>query len=1085
MTFRMIISAAVLSLCACGADEADPAAAVEASPDVATAPPGCHVLQVQSDGSCCGAGQIAGDDGCVQIGPPECADAIFDGAAVCTPRWCWDHLDAAEEPCVAGEPGCAIVGRACTAAELAGGAGCLAGERPQPGVEGVCVPAGWPWDGELPPIVTPTWTDDDGVECAAGEWSSPEYDGACLPAGDVGGAWFDSATPRDEDGLFELPPIVTPRWCWGDDEQARACTGKELADGVGCPAGAVPSPDVAGECEPAPGPNHCPRGFVPAKEPTAEGAPAPCKPDPDDCGTDPFGAAPDAGDVVYVDGSAAAAGDGTMAAPFTTIGEAVSAAADGGTVLAAAGKYVENLLIDRSVTLRGRCAEMVTVVGLADAPAIKVVAGKGRIERLTIEALAEAVVVEGGAIVEIARLLVATAATNGLAVTGEGTEAALTESIVSGVMTSAEDHPVAVKAREGAHLDIRNVRLTNNRFLALSVKGPSTTTVYALLADGTLAEDGVGGAGLIVSQDTVVRTVGSRMSANNGTSMGALGNGTIKSVGLLVDATQVAENGKAGYAVQVHTGGHVSLVSSRLTGSTEYGLSILGGSADGAQLLIDDTRPRPLDERGGSGVGVELGGSAVLTSSRVTGSHVVGVQITGVGASLDTSGLLVDQTGPDVPTQLYGYGLQVSAGATADLRGTRLSRNTSNGLHIGDTATAVDAIGLVIDHTIPKPVETDDPTRGINILGGKLVLSSSRLTRNPDGAHAALKGVLVASNVLIDHAMGEPSNSVSGQGVSVQVQGQAHLTNVRVAAARSFGLLAHRGGVMSGEGVLVDGTQSVWAGGDNGAAVLVEEGGVMRLSGARLSANRYTGVFVRGAESRASFSGLLLDGTLPGTLQQAGGLGAYVDAGATFEVLGGRISDNVLVGIRGFDTATLVRAVGVVVADTSPGANGEYGDGIGVFMGAELHLESALFERNQSTGVTAAEAAAYVDNTVVVDTRPGQLLLSTGEEVSLADGIAVLLPIHATIRRTLTARNPRAGLNFQDCEDARAVQVASTENLYGIAVAPGSVVSIESSGPFDNSLADLAADQSLPTPDPPELVTLGGSENQAEEDDPL
>ena len=144
--------------------------------DVATDPdtaagskPSCHDVQRRPDGTCCPPGQFfeLTSATCIAVGPPECADIAFNAPEKCVPRWCWDWRTSREpgkgNACEQGTAGCHLIGRICTADELAQGHGCNAGDFPQSEEPGDCAPAGYfpgsgvpkDWNGEadtLPPL---------------------------------------------------------------------------------------------------------------------------------------------------------------------------------------------------------------------------------------------------------------------------------------------------------------------------------------------------------------------------------------------------------------------------------------------------------------------------------------------------------------------------------------------------------------------------------------------------------------------------------------------------------------------------------------------------------------------------------------------------------------------------------------------------------------------------------------------------------------------------------------------------------------------------------------------------------------------
>ncbi|HHH27491.1 MAG TPA: DUF1565 domain-containing protein, partial [Polyangiaceae bacterium] len=96
----------------------------------------------------------------------------------------------------------------------------------------------------------------------------------------------------------------------------------------------------------------------------------------DACGSGTFGDIPIGPGTQYVDGAFGGASDGSAAAPWTTIQQAVTAAADGATVAVAAGTYSEAVTIDHPVALWGVCGDQVTIDG-GGSPALTLVGAAG------------------------------------------------------------------------------------------------------------------------------------------------------------------------------------------------------------------------------------------------------------------------------------------------------------------------------------------------------------------------------------------------------------------------------------------------------------------------------------------------------------------------------------------------------------------------------------------------------------------------------------------------------------------------------------------------------------------------------------
>ncbi len=174
--------------------------------------------------------------------------------------------------------------------------------------------------------------------------------------------------------LASLLMLALPLGCGGEQDDGDgsggagpACSVRELlrADGSCVAIGVLP--------------DQCADGF----DPTAEGGCEPHLPDapcgdgqlalPGDdscqplaaCGDGTWGTIPVEPSTVYVEANTSG-GDGSAAAPFATISEAIVAAQPGAIVAVAAGSYPDYVhLTGKAVRLWGRCPSMTEVVGLA------------------------------------------------------------------------------------------------------------------------------------------------------------------------------------------------------------------------------------------------------------------------------------------------------------------------------------------------------------------------------------------------------------------------------------------------------------------------------------------------------------------------------------------------------------------------------------------------------------------------------------------------------------------------------------------------------------------------------------------------
>lgn len=165
----------------------------------------------------------------------------------------------------------------------------------------------------------------------------------------------DAAGPAPRIDWLEAgePPVAAPQIPW-------LAAGSPDRPAMACPPGwrSVTGADGISTCDPWPesGRAACAtpfEGHFPG-EPgcRAVGAPCPAGPWPEGL--------PDSG-VRYVE-PGALGGDGSLAAPFGTLAEAVAAASPGDTIALSEGLHPGPVAVDRAVTVRGACAERTAIV---------------------------------------------------------------------------------------------------------------------------------------------------------------------------------------------------------------------------------------------------------------------------------------------------------------------------------------------------------------------------------------------------------------------------------------------------------------------------------------------------------------------------------------------------------------------------------------------------------------------------------------------------------------------------------------------------------------------------------------------------
>lgn len=1085
----------------------------------------CSALAQKPDGSCCADGAFyeRASLECVPVGPPECATTNLSASASCTPRWCWDWQGDAGEACGQGDEGCQRRGRRCSADELEAGAGCLAGEWP--GGEGEsCIPVGAeirPRDaltpgtaGPLPPLAdltTPRWcwqSDDctpfaDGCEtasracsrdelaagagCPAGTWPSPAAQGACVVTGSVASGASEVDTELDPTQLPEIPPLGSPRWCW--DTLPDGCEpfteGCELAPRVcgpgesGCPAGEVPDgPD----CRPAGGETGCPEGFLP-DESTG------CAPDPAACGTDPWPAAPDGAPVVFVDAAAPAAGaDGTQATPYATLAAAIDAAPEGAYLLLAAGTYNEQLVVGTSVTIRGRCAAMVTLTYPSWTFSTAGAGEPVRLENLTLcSGTQPAIWLDQARPLIMRGVHVSGAGQIGVFVDGADARAEVYESVVSGTRRNdGQGLGWSVRA-DGGELRLVGSRVHGGHGAAVSSGGAGGELIVEdVLIDATAPNvaDGLQGYAL-ASLDGSLRAAGVRVRDVH-SAVAAFEASAISAAGLHYADPDPGDPASESYAAHAIHGGRLSLLGVHLAGGYNIGLNAsAGGELSAASTLVQDIAA------GGRAAGLALrawdGGVVHLQSVRLSHtaagvlvSRAVGAEsFVGDPAHLSGVDVLVDAIGSEA------FLVQGEA-CTVDLAGSRVTGSSDYGVWSWLSASAR-FVGTLIDGTVNTPL---DPYPGLGAgvtHEAALELTATRVSANTGIGVLVSDSVLEGDMLVIDGTVPQdppelPSPSY-GYGLQVLVDGRATLRRSRLSGNHGRGALLTEGGQLVASGLTVDRTQPVEVqatpGNEPGwmsTGIIVRQKSTLELHGARLSQNHGFGLWLTSDSGvpRAYAEGLLVDETLPidptYSYWSDDGNGIHLWKQGLLELVGARLAGNVRAGVSVWGDFTQLDATGLVVDGTMPEHNPFFegpvhGVGVVATRDSEVRVKSALLLGNHLAGAHVEISKAIFDGVVISSTGvAGYVDDDLYSTITLADGIVGAAGAALTLRDVIAVDNPRSGvLLTEPAEEIRGL--VTTGNGIGLVLPDADQVL--GSATFGND-DDLRTPEGLPVPKPPD-----------------
>ena len=590
------------------------------------------------------------------------------------------------------------------------------------------------------------------------------------------------------------------------------------------------------------------------------------------------------GPVVYVAADAAADGAGTRTSP-RPLGSAAVRVAQNGLLALALGDYPSGVRLDRKVALLGACVAGTTVrssLPFADAGIIELVGGGAALVRdLTLSGSRPGITVNG-TITEphrIEAVMVDEATGFGLYLTGaqavEGRDLRIEDTAPLADGTFGQ----GIQMHSGALLTLTGATLRNNHDIGLFASDVGTTVwATGLLIEGTQphASDQTGGRGISVQKGAALALTGAILRNNHHVGLYADGVGTtVAATGLLLADTQPqVSDQSAGIGIYVQSGASLNLTGATLRNNHYVGLTAAdtGTTVEARGLLIEDTQPQASDQTEGAGIGVFEGAALTLTGTTLRKNHAVGIFAIGAGATVEATGLLVEDTQPKASDQTGGRGISVAAGASLTLTGATLRNNYDIGLIAFDTGTTVEARGLLIEDTKPR---ASDQTEGWGIgvqEGASLTLTGATLRNNYDiGLIAFDAGTTVsAMGLLIEDTQPQASDQTGGAGIGVQDGAALTLTGATLRNNHAVGLFASDvGTTVNAAGLLVAATQPQASDGRFGDGLLLTEGASLTGTDITLWENARCGLQVAFEGVSLAVQGALIGRNLIGTNLQS------------------------------------------------------------------------------------------------------------------------------------------------------------------------------------------------------------------------
>jgi len=479
----------------------------------------------------------------------------------------------------------------------------------------------------------------------------------------------------------------------------------------GCAAGFVH--DGKGACDPVL-PKSCAKGtFARPGESTCRAI--------DACGSERY---PALASAAHVDASyTGTTEDGSVDRPFRTIGAALKQP-DVKAIAIAAGRYVEDVVIDRAVRVAGVCAGKVEIVGSATGTdAAAVVVRAGTLEHVSISGASFGVIVDGAADAHVESVHVHDTATVGVWIRRGARATVLADSLVEGAPRSG-----IVVSGSTATIErsvVRGTRYADRTCSALqanptAVDAPATVTVDHSVFEGSEGAGIAASGATIKLEGCVIRDIAPQPD-------GAWGIGAI---------------------AEVHAPsklpGRIELTRSVIERTRYFGLAATSSSAALDRSVVRDVQPEARSGKIGRGVAAQVSGEVTVRDSTIARVHETGLDAVG-GVKLSVERTLIRD-------------VRAIAGIASGLAAVRSDRAPTVWLRevaIERPATAGIVASGELDGASIKIA--DAATLGVSLRGALATLSATRIERTGGNAVFArndgeLPTDLTLTDVVVDTA---------------------------------------------------------------------------------------------------------------------------------------------------------------------------------------------------------------------------------------------------------------------------------------------------------------------------------------------
>lgn len=329
---------------------------------------------------------------------------------------------------------------------------------------------------------------------------------------------------------------------------------------------------------------------------------------------------------LYVDPAAAPGGDGSEAAPFATIAEALAVAGRDGVLGLAQGDYAGPITLEHGqVRLVGACTEGTRLVG-ADAPVVEVRSGVAQLSDLTIERTDPGVAVRAEGRLDLDRV-----ETGALSLSAGGT--------LRGTVVRAQGAPALLLEGGRAQLNRVGLRAPGEAGLVLEFGSVDAADVVIDAAQGVRQRPGTQ---LLAARLWIRGAESVGLQIGDDLLPGAEGCGPVRTATTVLDEAWISEPGPDASGLVALCGAGVRFDRLGLFGHSQVALAAIGARVVGRGAVILDAPVHP----GPFSVAIGSGASAELDFIRIRSSAARLVDASGEQTVLRVGDALLEGLGP-------------------------------------------------------------------------------------------------------------------------------------------------------------------------------------------------------------------------------------------------------------------------------------------------------------------------------------------------------------------------------------------------------------------------------------------------------